>query len=426
MRNRGLTAPSNLAWFPGRRSRHRTMVVACLLLAPVLGTLATGEAAFAAVGTVTTYSDPTIFVPGGITTGSDGALWFANEGNASIGRITTAGVVTNYSLAGAGFRDGPSDIAAGSDGNLWFTTGTFAIGRITPSGVVTKFPAALQSFAITAGPDGALWFTSDTDAIGRITTSGFVTTYSDMGIRPTDITSGPDGALWFTGYEISTSFIGRITTSGAVTKFTDSRISDDFSIATGSDGALWFTNFRSIGRITTSGALQLFAAPGITGSGSSNGLVEIAPGPDGNMWVTSEDGQHEVHAVGDITPSGVVTTYSGTPAPGPAYITPGPDGNMWFTNPNNSIGRVTTGETVGTPMITGVDPTSGTPGQTVTINGLNLEGATEVKFKGADATITSDTFSQITVAVPAGAISGQIKVTTPGGKAKTFTPFVVS
>jgi len=31
----------------------------------------------------------------GITAGSDGALWFTNYDNSSIGRITTAGVVTN-------------------------------------------------------------------------------------------------------------------------------------------------------------------------------------------------------------------------------------------------------------------------------------------------------------------------------------------
>jgi streptogramin lyase len=32
----------------------------------------------------------------GITSGPDGALWFTNAGNNSIGRITTSGKVTNY------------------------------------------------------------------------------------------------------------------------------------------------------------------------------------------------------------------------------------------------------------------------------------------------------------------------------------------
>jgi virginiamycin B lyase len=63
-------------------------------------------------GAVTDYTDPSITGPGGITTGPDGALWFTNGatsslfiggggafltgGSASIGRITTSGVVTNY------------------------------------------------------------------------------------------------------------------------------------------------------------------------------------------------------------------------------------------------------------------------------------------------------------------------------------------
>ena len=56
--------------------------------------------------------------PGDVTTGPDGALWFTNLYNDTIGRITTAGVVTNYTGTGI---DAPQSIAAGSDGALWFT-----------------------------------------------------------------------------------------------------------------------------------------------------------------------------------------------------------------------------------------------------------------------------------------------------------------
>ena len=48
-------------------------------------------------GVITSYTDPSINGPYGITAGPDGALWFTNVGNYSIGRITTGGVVTNYS-----------------------------------------------------------------------------------------------------------------------------------------------------------------------------------------------------------------------------------------------------------------------------------------------------------------------------------------
>ena len=59
---------------------------------------------------------------------------------------------------------GPDGIAAGPDGALWFTESYAAnkIGRITTAGTVTEFPiptAAQPSRRIAAGPDGALWFT---------------------------------------------------------------------------------------------------------------------------------------------------------------------------------------------------------------------------------------------------------------------------
>jgi virginiamycin B lyase len=38
----------------------------------------------------------------GITAGPDGALWFANSANNSIGRITTKGKVTNFTGAAHG------------------------------------------------------------------------------------------------------------------------------------------------------------------------------------------------------------------------------------------------------------------------------------------------------------------------------------
>ena len=67
----------------------------------------------------------------GIAAGPDGALWFTNDKNNSIGRITTSGTVTNDT--GTGISQ-PQGIAAGPDGALWFTNdGNTSIGRITTS-----------------------------------------------------------------------------------------------------------------------------------------------------------------------------------------------------------------------------------------------------------------------------------------------------
>jgi virginiamycin B lyase len=65
----------------------------------------------------------------------------------------------------------PVEIAAGPDGALWFTNYSGSIGRITTAGLVTNFAlfGSANPQGITAGPDGALWFTVvDLGTIGRI------------------------------------------------------------------------------------------------------------------------------------------------------------------------------------------------------------------------------------------------------------------
>ena len=162
--------------------------------------------------------------PGSITAGPDGALWFTNPGNNSIGRITTSGAITSYT--DPSIQD-PTGITTGPDGALWFTNSD-SIGRITTSGVITSYtnPGIRGPSAIIAGPDGALWFT-DFDAVGRITTAGAVTIYQENeGYSPSAITVGPDGALWVTSEGQNSApptpnVIFRMTTSGVVTNAYD-------------------------------------------------------------------------------------------------------------------------------------------------------------------------------------------------------------
>ncbi len=100
----------------------------------------------------------------GIATGSDGRIWFADNGNNSIGAITADGkTVSDYTQ---GFTGDPISIVAGPDGNLYFGETTPVIGRITPAGVVTEypFPASEGTFSIlslTVGPDKNIWFANN-------------------------------------------------------------------------------------------------------------------------------------------------------------------------------------------------------------------------------------------------------------------------
>jgi virginiamycin B lyase len=74
-----------------------------------------------------------------ITAGPDGALWFTEcafqqtgncTANGTIGRITTAGVITEFAIPTPNGRS--EGTTAGPDGNVWFAEVlTSQIGRIT-------------------------------------------------------------------------------------------------------------------------------------------------------------------------------------------------------------------------------------------------------------------------------------------------------
>ncbi len=82
---------------------------------------------------MTEFPLPTAFsYPEAITAAADGNLWFTEAGANRIGRITTAGDVSEFPIPGAGTARG---IAAGPDGNVWFTEeGGDKIGRISLPG----------------------------------------------------------------------------------------------------------------------------------------------------------------------------------------------------------------------------------------------------------------------------------------------------
>lgn len=78
------------------------------------------------------------------------------------------------------------------------------------------------------------------------------------------------------------------------------------------------------------------------------------------------------------------------------------------------------------PTLTSLSPSSGGVGTTVTLTGTNLTGATGVTFNQVSATFTVVSATQITATVPAGASSGTVGVTTPGGMVGSPTTFTVT
>jgi hypothetical protein len=79
------------------------------------------------------------------------------------------------------------------------------------------------------------------------------------------------------------------------------------------------------------------------------------------------------------------------------------------------------------PQITSFAPASGTIGNQIVINGTGFTGATAIKFNGAAATaFTVVSATKITAGVPAGASTGPISVTTPGGTGKSISKLTIT
>ena len=256
----------------------------------------------------------------GITTGPDGALWFTNYGQASVGRMTTSGKTTIYP-AGA---FGPTSITTGPDGALWFTN-------------VAAVICCGDTLVATGG------------SIGRITTSGTVTSVPDRGGRPRRHHRRTRTARC--GSPTAPTTIGRITTSGAVTIYSGSGISYPTAITAGPDGALWFTGDNSAGLnhdLRSGKHLQRLA---VRAALPPVRMVRCgSPAPTGQCVPVEQEANgvqlDRCHRPDDDVGSAHLPlqrnarSRSRVPSPSP----PGPDGALWFTNYglDPSIGRITT------------------------------------------------------------------------------------
>jgi streptogramin lyase len=172
-------------------------------------------------GVVTEFPIPTLNTqPSYIVSGPDGALWFTQPGTNQIGRMTTAGVFSETTIpTGA---SAPSGIAVGPDGALWFleeAPSANKVGRITTAGVVTNeftIPSANSApMTIVTGADGNLWFTENANAankITRMTTAGVFTEFAvpTPNSGPCSTTLGPDNHIWFAENNPAGNKIARI------------------------------------------------------------------------------------------------------------------------------------------------------------------------------------------------------------------------
>lgn len=291
-------------------------------------------------GKITEYPVPTASAgPQGIAAGPDGNLWFTELWGDNVAKITTSGAITEYALPK---NTQPEGITAGPDGNMWFAEFfSGPIGRITPSGTITTFPIVPSGnsypVAITTGADGNLWIAqANALAIAMMTPTG-ATSYYELPppyYMAYDVAAGPDGNVWFT--ESQGDVVGKVTPTGLVTVYPVPTASAAPNyISAGGDGNLWFTESAAnkIGKVTPAGTFTEYPIP--TASSSPQG---IAQGPTGDLWFTESRG----NKIGEITLGGTITEYPiPTASAIPLEITKGPDGDMWFTESGaNKIGKI--------------------------------------------------------------------------------------
>jgi virginiamycin B lyase len=140
-----------------------------------------------------------------IALGPDGALWVTQSAEGigtrrdGIGRMAVNGEFEHWQLPRQ--QSDPMQIVTGPDGALWFTERAgYRIGRITTAGEISEFPLrpGLAPIGIAAAPDGALWFTTP-KRVGRITVSGEVATWPVPGADYLyNVAVAENGDVWIT------------------------------------------------------------------------------------------------------------------------------------------------------------------------------------------------------------------------------------
>ncbi|GGF11005.1 hypothetical protein GCM10011383_22760 [Hymenobacter cavernae] len=171
------------------------------------------------------------------------------------------------------------------------------------------------------------------------------------------------------------------------------------------------------------GAGSFSNGPDVTvGNGSSLALGDMDG--DGDLDLLAANANANTVSLRRNNGSGLFSGSQDIPAGGYARtLTTGDldnDGDLDFLTTSDGVIAVRLNQ--GAPTITGLSASSGVAGASITIAGTNLAGTTSVTFGGVAATnfvVTSAT--QLTVTVPAGALSGPVIVTTLVGSSNSVS-----
>jgi uncharacterized repeat protein (TIGR03803 family) len=322
---------------------------------------------------------------------------------------------------------------------------------LKPSSVVNYPPQAFTDMFVLSLPDGQLL------GIGGDGTGGYYLVLCDLEGNTTPINyqfpageasgAGPiygsDGNYYGISVPVGQpGYLYRLTPPGSFTKVLTLPYNSSLplSLVQATDGNLYgFTQgggangYGAFYQVTMAGQFTLL----YSFTDKNTGPANLLQASDGNFY-------------------GITNAYSNPPSGGeifqltksgqyaPIYKVNGPDGQSWFTRLiQGSDGLIYGTATAGGPSSFGTifsldmglpkpvpqalsfSPTSGATGAKIRIWGYNLlEGS--VQFNGVAATTAYNSGpNYVWAAVPAGAATGPITVTTPGGASTTVASFTV-
>ncbi len=327
--------------------------------------------------------------PNGIALDSSGNLYVADKKNNTIRKVTAAGVVTT--LAGSpgvsGTTDGtgsaalfnqPIGIALDKSGNLYVTdSGNATIRKVTTAGVVTTVAGAAGSAGSTNGTGTAASFSSPygiaVDSNGNI----YVSELGNNDIR--EVTSA--GVV--TNYAAAAGAAGSSDGTGTAASF-----DQPAALAIDSNANLYVADSgnATIRKVATGGVVTTLAgSPGVTGYADGTGLAArfksprgIAVDGSGNLFVSdSENGT--IRKIGAGT---VVTTIAG--APGAFSNSPGTGASALFDVPLGiavtSNGTVYVASELGYVIYQGAAATAVSPAFTLEPSGQAIASGSTVVF----------------------------------------------
>ncbi|MBC7446705.1 MAG: IPT/TIG domain-containing protein, partial [Hymenobacteraceae bacterium] len=365
----------------------------------------------ATVATVTSAGTITVMVPPGATTGR--VVVTTTQGTA-----TSAGVFTVTGTGAAPTVLSFSPTGGAPQGATVTITGTNLTGAtaVTFNGTTAVF-SVVSATVLTATVPA----TATSGSLAVTTPGGGATAPGIFRVLPTLTALAPaSGPVGTTVTLTGTSLTGALDVkfNGTYAPFT---VTSATSItATVPPGA---TTGNVTVRTPDGSARSAFTVT------SSINLASFAP-QSGPVLTTRVD------ILGDGFTGATVVTFNGTPA----TYTVASDNEIWATVPagattgpirvTSPLGTSTSALpfvvlTPGAPAITDFSPPAGVVGQSININGTNLERATAVSFNGTPGVVTASTSTRVTATVPTGATTGRVTVITPAGTATSLIDFLV-